>query len=90
MKATPIILIIGAGAVGYYFYNKNKTAKAKAEQPDSNVKKAPVKRAPVKRAPAKKLAVKINKQNVDRFKAIAKKYATKENVTKALKVLRKK
>ena len=90
MKATPIILIIGAGAVGYYFYNKNKTAKEKAEQPEPEVKKAPVKKAPVKRAPAKKLALKINQQNINKFKAIAKKYATKENVIKALKVLRKK
>ena len=81
MKATPIILIIGAGAVGYYFYNKNKTAKEKAEQPEPAVKKAPAK---------KQLAVKINKENIDKFKAIAKKYATKENVNKALKVLRKK
>ena len=62
MKATPIILILGAGAVGYYFYNKNKKDKAtiKTEDPleKAPVKKAPVKKAAVKKAQLKKLQLK--------------------------------
>lgn len=93
MKATPIILILGAGAVALYIYNKNKTKKVEevtdTKLPPNIVEDKPTATEKTAAEPKKETKVERNRRLLKNAAAKAKSLATKENVSKFKAIAKK-